>query len=84
MRRTRSNVRWIIVRCALEQVADHAERRDHHRRVEEHRAEDQRLDVAGAAALDVGDEEADPDGHRAEPEQRRGAPGTRAAARTAQ
>ena len=36
------------------------ERDEHDGRVEQHRAEDQRLHVAGAVALDVGDEEADP------------------------
>ena len=43
---------------AGQQVADDAERGQHDRGVEQHRAEDQRLDVAGAVAVDVGDEEA--------------------------
>ena len=40
------------------------ERGQHDRGVEQHRAEDQRLDVAGAVALHVGDEEARPDRER--------------------
>ena len=41
---------------------------EHDRGVEQHRAEDQRLDVAGAVALHPGDEEARPDGGRDEPD----------------
>ena len=52
-----------------QQIADHAERRDHDGRVEEHGAEDQRLDMAGAAALGIGDDEADPHAQRRQSEQ---------------
>src|SRR5688500_14904350 len=45
---------------AVQQVADHAERGQHDGGVEQHRAEDERLHVAGAVVLDVGDDEADP------------------------
>ena len=56
---------------AGEQVADDAERGQQHRGVEQHGAEDQRLDVAGALALeDVEVEEAAPDDERDEPDQR--------------
>ena len=47
-----------------QQVADHAQRPQHDRRDEQHRAEDQRLHVALAVAVDVGDGEADPDADR--------------------
>ena len=46
-----------------------AERDEHDGGVEQHRAEDQRLDVAGAVALDVGDEEADPRDQRGQEQQ---------------
>ena len=57
---------------AGEDVAHHAERRQLHGGDEQHRAEDQRLDVARALALDdveVG--EAAPDDRRGEPERSR-------------
>ena len=56
-----------------EQVAHDAERREHHRRVEEHRAEDERLDVALALVLEdveVGEARPHDDRDRAD-EQRR-------------
>ena len=60
-----------------EQVADDAQRGEQHRGVEQHGPEDQRLDVAVAAAVDVGDDEADPHRHRGQAEQRRRAQNTR-------
>ena len=50
-----------------QQVADHAQRPQHHRRDEQHRAEDQRLHVALAVAFGVGDHETDPHGVAARP-----------------
>jgi hypothetical protein len=55
-----------------QQVADHAEGGDDDAGVKQHGAEDQRLDVARAVALGVGDDEAHPDGERAEQQDRRG------------
>src|SRR5688572_9063103 len=56
---------------AGEQVAEHAERRQHHRCVEQHRAEDQRLHVAAAVARQPEVREAAPHDRRDEPDQDR-------------
>ncbi len=57
-----------------EQVADHPQREQHDGRDEQHRAEDQRLHVTLAAAVGVGDDEANPDRERDHTDQRGKAP----------
>ena len=57
----------------VEQIADHPERAEQHRRVEQDAARDQLLDVArpGVGMLDEEDQEADEDRHRGDAEDQR-------------